>query len=54
MVKHKPKKERKFGKGTSPCGRCGSYGSVIKRYNLYLCRHCFREAAPKLGFKKYE
>jgi small subunit ribosomal protein S29e len=54
MAKQKMKKERKYGKGARPCVRCGSYGPVIRRYNLYLCRHCFREAAPKLGFKKYE
>ncbi|MGI0091860.1 MAG: 30S ribosomal protein S14, partial [Nitrososphaerales archaeon] len=23
-------------------------------YDLMLCRQCFREVAPKLGFKKYE
>lgn len=54
MGKQKPKKERKYGKGTRQCARCGSYGPVIRRYNLYLCRHCFREVAKKLGFKKYE
>jgi len=46
MGKQQLKKERKFGKGAS--------GPVIRRYELDLCRHCFREAAPKLGFKKYE
>jgi len=54
MAKQKLKKERKYGKGARPCVRCGSYGPVIRRYNLYLCRHCFREVAKKLGFKKYE
>ena len=54
MGKIKPKKERKFGKGTIACARCGSFGSVIRRYNLNICRQCFREVAPKLGFKKYE
>jgi small subunit ribosomal protein S14 len=54
MGKLQLKKERKFGKGSRPCQRCGSCGPVIRRYNLDLCRTCFREAAPKLGFKKYE
>ncbi|MGD0027993.1 MAG: 30S ribosomal protein S14 [Candidatus Bathyarchaeia archaeon] len=54
MAKQKPKKVRKYGKGTRPCSRCGSYGPVIRRYNLNLCRQCFREAAKKLGFRKYE
>ncbi len=53
MVKQKPKKERKFGKGARPCRRCGSYGPIIRKYGLCLCRQCFREVAPKLGFKKY-
>jgi small subunit ribosomal protein S29e len=45
--------ERKFGKGSRPCIRCGSYGPIIRRYGLNLCRQCFREIAPQLGFKKY-
>ncbi|MGP3666979.1 MAG: 30S ribosomal protein S14 [Candidatus Bathyarchaeota archaeon] len=53
MAKFKPKKERKYGKGSRPCVRCGSYGPIIRRLKLNLCRQCFREVAPKLGFKKY-
>ncbi len=48
------KKERKYGKGSRPCKRCGSYGPIVRKYGLNLCRHCFREIAEKLGFKKYE
>lgn len=44
---------RKFGKGAHKCIRCGSYGHVYQRYGLNLCRRCFRELAPKMGFKKY-
>ena len=53
-MKQKPKIERNYGKGTRPCRRCGSYGSVIRRYGLNLCRQCFREVARELGFEKYE
>jgi small subunit ribosomal protein S14 len=53
VVKHKPKKERSFGKGSRPCRRCGSYGAVIRRYGLNLCRQCFREVGKDMGFKKY-
>lgn len=53
MMKQKPKKERKFGKASRPCRRCGQQGAVIRRYGLYLCRQCFREIANTLGFKKY-
>jgi small subunit ribosomal protein S14 len=53
MAKIKPKKERKFGKGSLPCRRCGQNGAVIRKYGLNLCRQCFRELAESLGFKKY-
>ncbi|MCD6398685.1 MAG: 30S ribosomal protein S14 [Candidatus Aenigmarchaeota archaeon] len=35
------------------CQRCGRYGAVTKKYGLYYCRHCLREIAEKIGFKKY-
>ncbi len=46
--------KKKVGKGTRKCRRCGSHGPVIRRYGLYICRHCFREVARDIGFKKYE
>lgn len=42
-----------FGRGFNRCKRCGRYRGLIRRYGLYLCRQCFREAAQDLGFKKY-
>ncbi len=45
--------EKKFGKGANQCRICGQYNSLIRRYGLYVCRQCFREIAPKIGFKKY-
>lgn len=54
MSRQTPRKERRFGKGSRACRRCGSFGPVIRRYGLNLCRQCFREVAQKLGFKKYE
>ncbi|AAL81934.1 30S ribosomal protein S14 [Pyrococcus furiosus DSM 3638] len=48
------RKPRKFGKGARRCIRCGQYGPIIRIQGLMLCRHCFREVAPKLGFRKYE
>ena len=35
------------------CQRCGRKRGIIRRYGLHLCRQCFREIAPELGFKKY-
>lgn len=53
MAKIKPPKERKFGKGSMRCIRCGTHEAIIRKYDLMLCRRCFREVAEKLGFKKY-
>lgn len=50
----KPKKiERKFGRGSRKCRRCGRHGAIIRKYGLYYCRQCFREIGKELGFKKY-
>ncbi|MBS3815242.1 MAG: 30S ribosomal protein S14 [Hadesarchaea archaeon] len=39
--------------GARECDRCGSRGAVFQRHGLDLCRRCFREVAPEMGFKKY-
>ncbi|MCI6994625.1 30S ribosomal protein S14 [uncultured Methanobrevibacter sp.] len=44
---------RKYGKAAKKCSRCGDHSAMISRYGLNLCRQCFREIAPKIGFKKY-
>jgi ribosomal protein S14 len=53
MSKTKSDKYKIRGKGSRPCRRCGSYGSIIRSYGLNVCRQCFREIAESLGFKKY-
>ena len=53
MAKKKKPRPKKFGKGSRMCRRCGQHDAVIRKYGLNLCRQCFRELAPKLGFKKY-
>jgi small subunit ribosomal protein S14 len=35
------------------CERCGRRRGIVRRYGMHLCRQCFREIAPELGFKKY-
>lgn len=52
-IKHNEPKERSTGRTLKPCKRCGRYGAHISQYNLELCRHCFREIATDIGFKKY-
>ncbi len=46
-------KDRKYGIAARKCVNCGRYGAHINKYNLHLCRQCFREIAEKIGFKKY-
>ncbi len=53
MGKIRPPRDRKFGKQKVMCIRCGTREAVIRKYGLNICRRCFREVAPELGFKKY-
>ena len=53
FLKHCKPKERKIGIAAKKCGKCGRFGAHIKQYGLNLCRHCFREIATEIGFKKY-
>jgi small subunit ribosomal protein S14 len=53
FLKHNKPKERKIGIAVNKCERCGRFGAHIKSYGLNLCRHCFREIAEEIGFKKY-
>ena len=52
-LKHNAPKPRKFGRALKRCKRCGRIGAHISKYGLDFCRHCFREIAKDLGFKKY-
>jgi small subunit ribosomal protein S14 len=53
FIKHNKPKDRKTGIAAKKCENCGRYGAHIKSYGLNLCRHCFRELAVEIGFKKY-
>lgn len=53
FLKHNKPKDRKFGKITKKCRRCGTMKGNIARFGLNLCRRCFREVATDIGFKKY-
>ena len=52
-IQHNAPKKRATGARNHPCRRCGRTGGHISKYNIDLCRHCFREIAAKIGFKKY-
>ncbi|MDG6220525.1 MAG: 30S ribosomal protein S14 [Candidatus Thermoplasmatota archaeon] len=43
---------KQFGRKKG-CDRCGRKRGMIRRYGMRLCRQCFREIAPQIGFKKY-
>lgn len=53
FLKHNKPKDRKMGIASKKCERCERFGAHIKSYGLNLCRHCFREIAEEIGFKKY-
>ena len=46
-------KKRSCGVALRRCKNCGRIRGHINKYGLHLCRQCFREMAPKLGFKKF-
>ena len=54
FLKHNAPKERSCGLAKKKCRRCGRTGrGHIQKYGLDLCRQCFREIAPSIGFKKF-
>jgi ribosomal protein S14 len=52
-IRHNKPKERTGGIACKKCERCGRFGAMINRQGINLCRHCFREIAEEIGFKKY-
>jgi small subunit ribosomal protein S14 len=44
----------KFGRGANECQMCGRKQGLVRRYNIFLCRQCFREWARTIGFKKMD
>jgi len=48
-----PKKDLKKEKQARLCKVCGTKNAIIRKYNLNVCRRCFKEIAEKLGFRKY-
>lgn len=35
------------------CQRCEREQGLVGKYDIWLCRQCFREIARSMGFKKY-
>jgi small subunit ribosomal protein S29e len=42
-----------YGKGSRRCRVCENQWAIIRKYNLNICRQCFREYAKDIGFVKY-
>ncbi len=53
FLKHNKPKDRDTGRDQYECKRCKRVGAHIHKYDLQLCRQCFREIATDIGFKKY-
>lgn len=53
FMKHNAPKDRSCGIAKKRCVRCGRIKAHIGSYGLDLCRQCFRDIAPMIGFKKY-
>ena len=54
FLKYNKPKNRTTGVAKQKCKRCGRFGAHLNQYNIHLCRQCFRELAPEIGFKKYQ
>ena len=55
--KQKPLNKTKLRKGKGKekaCRRCGNARGLIRKYGMKLCRRCFKDFAPQLGFVKYD
>jgi len=35
------------------CQRCGREQGLVGKYDIWLCRQCFREISRSMGFRKY-
>ncbi|KAG6022526.1 40S ribosomal protein S29 [Claviceps sp. Clav32 group G5] len=43
---------RTYGKGSRSCRVCKHTAGLIRKYDLNLCRQCFREKSKDIGFVK--
>ncbi|UNI18984.1 40S ribosomal protein S29 [Purpureocillium takamizusanense] len=43
---------RTYGKGSRSCRVCKHKAGLIRKYDLNLCRQCFREKSKDIGFNK--
>jgi small subunit ribosomal protein S29e len=36
------------------CRACGRFRGIIYKYDMHICRRCFREYANDIGFQVYD
>ncbi|MAG21991.1 MAG: 30S ribosomal protein S14 [Candidatus Diapherotrites archaeon] len=48
------KRDIREDKKNRRCRICKTRQSIIRKYDLNVCRRCFKDIAEKLGFKKYD
>ena len=53
VLRHSTPRKRTTGRVNKPCKRCGRTRAVIGKYQINLCRQCFRQIAQDIGFKQY-
>jgi small subunit ribosomal protein S29e len=41
-----------YGLGANRCRVCANRHALIKKYNLMMCRQCFRHYSKDIGFQK--
>lgn len=46
-------KSPKMKKKNYACKICGIRKGLVRKYNLWICRRCFKDNAPKIGFEKF-
>jgi small subunit ribosomal protein S29e len=43
---------KQYGLGANRCRVCANRHALIKKYNLMMCRQCFRHYSKDIGFQK--
>lgn len=51
--KHNQKKKKSSKYEKSKCRMCNGQKGMIYKYNLRVCRRCFKDFAREIGFTKF-
>jgi len=53
VPKKQKAKSEKMKKRNRVCKVCGTRKAFLRVYGLNMCKRCFKDNAPRLGFQKY-